>query len=196
MVGFSTDSNAIYQSSDLAHKAAKRYIVSVCVLTRFLRRYLGAKVLKLTEPWANAPKPPGEVAPEPKALRLATELPVPQAAAGSVRSPGSVTPSTSQGLPEPSRPSHTPRQIQLVQGLKASRQSSISNNKKPRARPSPNLAPARSRQVPENKCKNRTAIRANFQPVQVEARVERQRGWAHAGPGARLGASSTGAPPH
>ena len=31
---------------------------------------------------------------------------------------------------------------------------------------------------------------------QVEAKVERQQGWAHAGQGARLGASSTNAPPH
>ena len=36
--------------------------------------------------------------------------------------------------------------------------------------------------------------RENPKPVKVEARVERQQGWAHAGQGARLGSSNTSAP--
>ena len=45
---------------------------------------------------------------------------------------------------------------------------------------------------------NKSTIRVqkNPKPVEVKARVERQRGWACAGRGARLGAFSTSAPTH
>ena len=50
----------------------------------------------------------------------------------------------------------------------------------PRARPSPNPALACSKQVQKKEYIDRSAIRVreNPEPVKVEARVERQQGWA------------------
>ena len=88
------------------------------------------------------------------------------------------------------------RQVHLVQGVaRPQARLHLNKYKKPRARPSPNLAPSCSSQVRRTSKKTGAIrVRENPKPVKVEARVERQRGWARANRGVRLGASSTSAP--
>ena len=70
----------------------------------------------------------------------------------------------------------------MVQGLHASKQEAFSQTQ-------PNLAPAWSRQV--QKTNKKTGAGSEFErTLNLEARVERQRGWAPAIRRAHLGAST------
>ena len=67
----------------------------------------------------------------------------------------------------------------------------VNKHKKPRDRHGPDLAPAFLNWCKKQVDRSAIRVRENPKPAKVEAKVERQQGWARAGKGARLGASST-----